>query len=124
MPWPRIVSYVSVALLAFMVFFTLVLPYIDFYLLSGWQVLAASAGLLFVFFVISEYGFRAVCEMPFNFFRISLYAALAAILFTLPDFGYSPMPVFPETIITADMPLFRTQPLDGFIEQALATTSR
>lgn len=122
MPWPRIVSYISVVLLIFIAFTVLAAPYIDFYLLTNGQVTLVAVCLFFVFFAIFEYGFRVICEVPINFAKLALFSALAALLLSDPfsDFGYSPTPIFPETILTADMPLFDVRPLDDFIEQALA----
>lgn len=121
MPWPRIVSYTSVVLFMFMTFSVLLMPYIDFYLLSAWQAMTVVSGLLFMFLVIAEYGYRVIFEIPLNFPKLLLFSALAALLFSAPfdDLGYSSQPVFPKTIITADLPLLGVQPLAGFIEQSL-----
>lgn len=121
MPWPRIVSYASVILLAFMAFSMLVTPYVYFYLLADWQVLAVTAGLLFAFLLASEYGLRVICELPLKPFNIVSYAMVVAALFAIAasDIGYNGTPVFPQAVITADLPLSGTQPLDIFIGQAL-----
>lgn len=121
-PWPRIVSYVSVVLFMFMTFSMLLWPYIDFYLLSDWQALATGVGLLFIFLVAAEYGYRIIFEIPLNLPKLLFFSMVAALLLSLPfyEFGYSDKPAFPKTIITVDVPLWGVQPLDGFIERTLA----
>lgn len=124
MPWPRIISHVSVVMLGFSAFWILVMPYINFYLFSDAQVMAAAAFLLFIFFMISDYALRVVCELPVKLPKLILYSASAALLLSTAsiDLEYYGNPVFLKTVITADLPLAGVQPLHVFIEESLAKT--
>ncbi len=122
MPWPRIVSYASVVILMFMALSVLLMPYIDFYLLADWPAFVTGAGLLFIFLMTTEYAYRIIFEIPLNVPKLLFFSVVAALLLSMPfdEFGYNDKPVFSETVITADVPLWGVQPLDGFIEQALS----
>lgn len=123
MPWPRIISYLSVVTLIAFSFCTLVMPYVDFYLLSSAPTMIFAAAVLFIFFSSYEYFSLIVCELPVKPKLLILGSAvLAASLVAIVniDMDYDSDPVFPATIITADLPLPPVQPLDSFIEQAFA----
>ena len=124
LPWPRVISYVSVVMLGLAAFWILVMPYINFYLLSDAQIMLATGFLLFVFLMISDYGLRVVCELPVKLPRLVLYSALAALLLSAAsiDLEYYGNPMFPKMVITADLPLADVQPLHAFIEESLVLT--
>lgn len=126
MPWPRIVSLVSVVMLGLAAFWILVMPYINFYLLSDAHIMLVTAFLLFVFFMASDYALRVICELPVKLPRLVLYSALAAFLLSASsiDLEYYGNPIFPKTVITADIPLAGVRPLHTFIEESLARTMK
>ncbi|QQG35224.1 MAG: FHA domain-containing protein [Micavibrio aeruginosavorus] len=127
MPWPRIISYLSALTLMTASFSILVAPYVEFYLLSPVPAMIFSGAAFLIFFLFFGYSFCMLCELPVKPVSFILSVVIVAALFlaieTI-DVEYDSDPDFPETIITADIPLPSVQPLQGFIKGAFAEDSR